>query len=360
MVSPSARDGALEVERRASGALAQSRDAQRSAHALHASASVDSSPLRLAAQKALGGGLVGAGVPARLWHANVAADSSHASLDLGAMAANVVLLMWLRTSLFVQYARGLSFPEAVRYIYRDGGGGVAGIRRFYCGVGYGLLLAPISRFGDTAANAGVLSLFDSSPHFADSPMLVKSTAAGVAAGVFRGLIMPLDTIKTMVQVEGGARGREMLRQKLSTLGARRALFAGALGAGSAHALAFVPWFTVHNLLQERIPKKDVRTDGLVAYAGRAMSIGLAASVASDTASNALHVLKTLKQTAPGALSYAQAVQAALGAGGLVRGLLFRGLGTRVAASAANGAIFTLLWNLGQDSLDESAVLSAEE
>ena len=322
------------AERRGSGALTTS-----SRHALVACSPRDTrrtvthdSPLKLASQRALGGGLVGA----------------------GAMAANVVLLMWLRTTLFVQYARGMSFTAALRHIYASGGGGLPGLRRFYAGVSYGLLLAPVARFGDTASNAFVLSLFGSSEHRheRDAPMIVKASAAGVLAGTFRGLIMPLDTIKTMVQVEGGVRGRQMLRQKIAALGLRKALFAGGAGAGVAHAVAFVPWYTVHNLMQQRIPRVDVRRDGLAAYAGRSMAIGLVASAVSDSSSNALHVLKTIKQTSPGAMSYRQAAVLAIGNGGVLKGLFLRGLGTRLAASTANGMLFSLLWNLGNDTLSE--------
>ena len=288
------------------------------------------SPLRQAARKALGGGLVGA----------------------GAMGANVVTLMWLRTTLFVQYAKGLSFPAALKYVYVDGGRGWRGLARFYAGVSYGLLLAPVSRFGDTAANAGVLSLFASSERHADAPMVLKTTAAGLAAGAFRSAIHPLDTAKTVIQVHGRTKGMDILRVKARELGWRRALFAGAAGAGTAHAVSFVPWFTVHNLLQARIPRVDIshKDGGMALYAARSLGIGLIASAVSDTASNGLHVLKTLKQVSASDISYLGAAQKALASGGLVKGLLLRGLGTRITASAINGALFTLLWNLGEDAM----------
>ena len=268
------------------------------------------------------------------------------------MGANVVTLMWLRTTLFVQYAKGLSFPQALRYIYIDGGRGWRGLGRFYAGVSYGLMLAPVSRFGDTAANAGVLSLFASSESHADVPMVLKTTAAGIAAGAFRSTIHPLDTLKTVVQVHGRSRGMDLLRAKAKDTGWRRALFAGAAGAGTAHAVSFVPWFTVHNLLQARIPRVDIRhkDGGIALYAARSMGIGFVASAVSDTASNGLHVLKTLKQVAASDITYAGAARQALASGGLVKGLLLRGLGTRITASAINGALFTLLWNLGEDAM----------
>jgi len=267
------------------------------------------------------------------------------------MAANVVLLMWLRTTLFVQYARGLPFRQALRHIYNDGGRGWRGLARFYAGLPYGLMLAPVSRFGDTACNAGTLSLFETSEKNREAPMVVKTAAAGAAAGAFRAFITPLDTVKTIIQVEGRERGMALLRGKAQTDGWRRALFAGAAGAGTAHTVSFVPWFSVHNTLQAIIPKVDphgVRDGSMLLYAARSMCIGFVASAVSDTASNSLHVLKTLIQVSPTRLTYAQATRQALAAGGLMRGLLLRGLPTRITASAVNGALFTLLWNYGED------------
>ena len=46
-----------------------------------------------------------------------------------------------------------------------------GIRRFYRGYGPALLQGPISRFGDTAANVGILALLESHP---DLPIFVKT------------------------------------------------------------------------------------------------------------------------------------------------------------------------------------------
>lgn len=109
--------------------------------------------------------------------------------------------------------------------------------------------------------------------------------------------MPLDNIKTCLAVEGSAGGRAMLTAKVHKMGARRALYAGAAGAAAAHAISYVPWFLVHNALHTTIPRVDVESDGLTAFALRACLIGSAASAVSDTVSNSAHVLKVVKQTA---------------------------------------------------------------
>ena len=55
-----------------------------------------------------------------------------------------------------QYRNGTSFPVALKTLYADGG-----IPRFYRGVLPALIQGPMSRFGDTAANTGMLTLMNS-------------------------------------------------------------------------------------------------------------------------------------------------------------------------------------------------------
>ena len=66
-----------------------------------------------------------------------------------AMVLNVFTLMWLRTTMNYQYKHGISFNEALDRLYKEGG-----VRRFYQGLSAALIQAPLSRFGDTAANTG--------------------------------------------------------------------------------------------------------------------------------------------------------------------------------------------------------------
>ena len=49
----------------------------------------------------------------------------------------------------------VTFGEAFSQLYADGG-----IARFYQGYAYAMMAGPLSRFGDTAANAGILALCD--------------------------------------------------------------------------------------------------------------------------------------------------------------------------------------------------------
>lgn len=93
-----------------------------------------------------------------------------------------------------QYRMGTSFPVALRTLYADGG-----IPRFYRGVLPALIQGPLSRFGDTAANTGVLTLLDSFESTERLNVGVKTVAASAAAALFRIVLMPVDTVKTTMR-----------------------------------------------------------------------------------------------------------------------------------------------------------------
>ena len=76
-----------------------------------------------------------------------------------AMTGNVMSMMWLRTIVNHQYRNGGTFTGTAKLLYREGG-----IPRFYRGVGFALLNAPMSRFGDTAMNALVTTALSDSQY----------------------------------------------------------------------------------------------------------------------------------------------------------------------------------------------------
>jgi hypothetical protein len=59
---------------------------------------------------------------------------------------------------------------------------------------------PLCRFGDTAANAGVLSVMAEYEATRSLPLGVQTAAASAAAASWRILLLPLDAAKTMMQV----------------------------------------------------------------------------------------------------------------------------------------------------------------
>ena len=124
----------------------------------------------------------------------------------GALAGifQVLLLMWLRTTMNYQYRNGGSTGEAMNALYAEGG-----FRRFYQGIRFALVQTPLSRFGDTAANSGVLALLATS----DLPIGVRTACASAAASVWRIGLTPVDTMKTTMQVQG-AEGMELIKKKV--------------------------------------------------------------------------------------------------------------------------------------------------
>ena len=249
------------------------------------------------------------------------------------MGIQVVSLMWLRTTMNYQYRYGTTTSEAIRKLYKEGG-----IRRFYRGVGPALFQGPLSRFGDTAANTGMLALLEANEGTNNLPVAVKTFMASTAAGVWRMFLMPIDCLKTTLQVEG-AHGLPILGSKIRRSGPF-VLYHGAFGAAGATMMGHFPWFFTYNFLNEQIPKP--KKDETFKKFGRNAVIGFTASVVSDSISNSMRVIKTTRQTSAEPMSYPQAVRHVIEADGL-QGLFFRGLKTRIIANGFQGMLFTVLW-----------------
>mmetsp|Transcript_48658 Transcript_48658/g.41093 ORF Transcript_48658/g.41093 Transcript_48658/m.41093 type:complete len:324 (-) Transcript_48658:105-1076(-) len=283
--------------------------------------------LQNAANKALSGGLAGA----------------------GAMVVQVSTLMWMRTTMNYQYRYGTTTKEALKHLYKDGGGGVRGVLRFYKGFTPALLQGPLSRFGDTAANTGALALLDSYESTKGLPVGVKTIAASISAALFRIVLMPVDCLKTTMQVEG-AKGVPMLMKKIGTFGPQ-VLWHGSIASASATFVGHYPWFFVNNMMNSYLSApKDfmpyLNNVFLQTLAHRAV-VGFCSSAASDTLSNSIRVIKTVKQTHPDNVSMREAVNMVIQKDG-VAGLFGRGLQTRIMANGVQGIMFNIMWRYGMD------------
>merc|ERR1719359_1846877 len=162
--------------------------------------------MQKASKKALSGGLAG----------------------MGAQAINVCTLMWMRTIMNYQYRYGGTLGETVKKLYAEGG-----IPRFYRGLAPGLIQAPVSRFGDTAANDGALAALEHTT----LPTAVKTMCASACAAAFRIFLMPVDAWKTTKQVEG-AEGLKLLIEKSKKHPS--ALWQGAVATMSATWVGHYP------------------------------------------------------------------------------------------------------------------------
>lgn len=254
-----------------------------------------------------------------------------------AMAIQVTTLMWLRTTMNYQYRYGTSMTEAMRTLYKQGG-----IPRFYTGYTAALIQGPLSRFGDTAANMGVLELLNTNEKTKDLPIAAKTAAASSAAALFRIILMPVDTVKTMLQIEG-ARGWGLLGQKIRT-GGPQVMFHGSVASSVATWAGHYPWYTTYNYLNTIIPNYK---ENLLAHLSRSAAIGFTASMISDTVSNSFRVIKTARQAAPSSVSYGRVIKDIVKKDG-VSGLMGRGLKTRLLTNGIQGLMFSVFWRLGQD------------
>ena len=155
--------------------------------------------------------------------------------------------MWLRTAMNYQYRHGGGLSNALRTLHAQGGLG-----RFYQGLSFALLQTPLSRFGDTAANVGVLALF--AALMPNVSLGIRTACASAAGAMWRMAITPLDTFKTSLQVEGPAAYHLLLRK--ARVDGPFTLWAGALGNAAANFVGSYPWFLTFNMLDESLPRPE--------------------------------------------------------------------------------------------------------
>jgi len=264
----------------------------------------------------------------------------------GALAAvvQVLTLMWLRTVMNYQYRYGGSLSSALSHLYNEGG-----VTRLYQGLPFALVQGPLTRFGDTASNMGMLALLDSIPQTEVLPLFVRTGIGSLTAGAFRILLMPVDTSKTVMQVEG----REGLNSLWNSILERQSLsplYRGSLATAAATTVGHYPWFLTYNFFDEFLPPISSKED-LFLYLLRSAFLGLSASSVSDVCSNSLRVIKTTKQTASVTedkkdISYSEALDLVLKKDG-VAGLFGRGLQTRLITNMIQSSFFSILWKYFQ-------------
>jgi hypothetical protein len=259
--------------------------------------------LKEAFRKALGGGTAGA----------------------LAMVIQTFSLMWMRTIINYQYRYGTTLREAAAKLYADGG-----ILRFYRGIWWALVQAPLSRFGDTASNALLLNMLKES----GMPVSVQTFCASMVAGLWRICLNPVDSFKTSMQVDGTTR---QLREKIAKRGVL-SLYDGAGGTYVATAVGHFPWFVTNNYFDKLIPKATTTWGRLC----RSAFLGWISALVSDTVSNSVRVVKTVKQTSAEDRSYSEVARSIVEKEG-VQGLLFRGLETKLYSNGVQSIVFSILW-----------------
>ena len=251
----------------------------------------------------------------------------------GAIAGiiQVLSLMWLRTVINYQYRYGSSFTQAFTALY-----GMGGIPRLYSGVSFALIQAPLSRFVSTAANDGVGELLKELNWGPGREVIVASCVVGI----FRCALMPIDTMKTVLQIEG-QKGLANLLTKVRA-GQIHLLYSGVLANAASSFIGHYPWFYTYNLLS-----RNVMLSKFVPWSTcRNALIGFTSSVISDTVANFMRVLKTSMQalgsTSTSSITYAETLSVIIAVDGW-KGLFGRGLKTRILGNALQSILFTVIW-----------------
>jgi len=252
-----------------------------------------------------------------------------------AMAINVGSLMWIRTMVNYQYRYGTNTTTAFKTLWKEGG-----VVRFYRGLGPALIQGPLSRFGDTASNTGMQAIMESFEFTDKLPQAVKTVFASVGAATFRISLMPIDTFKTTMQVEGKD-GITKLLAKFKQNGPST-FFQGALASAGATFVGHYPWFATYNYLKEYLPK--AQEGNKMQELGRNAFAGFVSSFVSDCCSNSIRVVKVYKQANTEKISYPDAVRRVIQEDGIA-GLFGRGLKTKIIANGLQGIMFSVLWNL---------------
>ena len=251
-----------------------------------------------------------------------------------AMVIQVSSLMWMRTTMNYQFKNGGSFIPTIKHLYAEGG-----IPRFYRGMLPALIIGPISRFGDTAMNMFAKNLFKSDASFKDVPIFIQTSLGSFLAGMWRISTLPIDAWKTSKQVYG-ADGLKMLFNKYHANGIKT-FYQGGVASASATMAGHYPWFLTNNYLDYYIPKysfKDEKFKALV----RSAVIGFCCTLVSDTISNSIRVMKTMKQTSETQITYQQAFNEVIAKDGY-QGLFLRGLKTKLMTNGIQGVIFSIFW-----------------
>jgi hypothetical protein len=247
-----------------------------------------------------------------------------------AMSGQVFSMMWIRTIINHQYRNGGSFFSTASQLFKEGG-----IPRFYRGLPFALLQAPLSRFGDTAMNIGMMSLLENT----ELGTAEKTFAGSLGAGFWRMAILPVDTCKSTLQVNGKD-GLKQLRIKVANHGPG-VLYHGSMASGLSTTVGHFPWFFTYNYLNERFPRNEEASH--LEKISRSAAIGFSSSSISDISSNAFRVIKINRQTNTRTQSYSELVREIVGKQGIV-GLMTRGLSTKIFSNGLQGMVFTILFD----------------
>lgn len=248
-----------------------------------------------------------------------------------AMTGNVVSMMWLRTIINHQYRNGGTFTNTTKTLYGEGG-----VLRFYRGLPFALINAPLSRFGDTAMNTLVNTALENTGY----SVAEKTFLGSCGAGLWRICIMPIDTFKSSLQVNGKT-GIPILRERIAKNGLIT-LYNGAGASAVSTVAGHFPWFFTYNYLNKLFPRENYKESYYKVL--RSAIIGFCSSSVSDLVSNTFRVIKVNRQVQSGNDSYLKLVSSIIKKESVL-GLMTRGLKVKIITNGIQGMVFTILFDL---------------
>ena len=202
--------------------------------------------------------------------------------------------------------------------------------RFYSGYKFAIIAGPLARFGDTAANAGILALCEGVV-----PVGIATMLASAGAAMWRVFTQPVSNAKTLLQTTGNS---QIFMDKIAA-GGLITMWDGALGTMSSTWLGHYPWFLTYNTLAKLVPED--RLEGIMKLVRNA-GLGFCASFVSDCVSNGMRVVTTVKINSPEEIGYLAVAQNIIKTDGVV-GLIGRGLVTKVISNGIQAMLFSVLW-----------------
>ncbi|CAN8069443.1 unnamed protein product [Agarophyton chilense] len=235
--------------------------------------------------------------------------------------------MWLSTTAAFQYRSGVSLRQALRLLYAQGG-----VKRFYSGLAPTVMHVTLCRFGDTTANNFALTLAptDSLP--------LNTLCASFAAAAWRATLLPLETVRSNMQVRGPD-GLSAVVDRFRNAGFA-GLYRGSAASFSAGLVGHFPFFFTVNIVSQAVPLTEDAS--ILAKIGRNGGMGFLAAMSADIFTNGFKVVATNKQTCDKGLSYYEVARKIVKRDGIFS-IVTRGLKTRMIANGLQGATFVLLW-----------------
>jgi hypothetical protein len=251
----------------------------------------------------------------------------------------VPTLMWLRTIVNYQYKNGSTFYYTTKYLYSQGQ-----IKRFYKGFIPALMLAPLIKFGDVYCHTSTLNYINNNENYKYLPLSIKTFIGSSLSGLWRVYLLPLDCVKTSLQVNGNYNN---LINKIKTNG-YGILYSGSISSYFTSVIGVFPWFYTFNYLNIKYKKPNNNEKYYtIKYFYRYAFIGFFSTMASDIVSNFTRIIKIYKQTHNHIISYNDIIKDIINKDGY-RGLFFRGLYTKILTNGIQGIFFTIIWKSCED------------